>query len=154
MSGNIEDSLGHELAVIANALELLERRIFAVRQQIISSATGKLSALDQARLHFVRRKSRENLFGNSHLFGEPAWDMLVDLFIAAEQQKNISVSSLCVASAAPQTTALRWIAILENLGLVVRTADQTDARRYFISLTKQAHGQVEAHFADYHLKTR
>jgi DNA-binding MarR family transcriptional regulator len=149
MTDCIDDSLSQELTEIAQSLEILERRIFAVRQKTLCATTGKLSVLEQARLHYLRRRSREKLFKSQQLFGEPAWDMLVDLFIAAEQQKNISISSLCVAAAVPQTTALRWIAILESQGLVKRTADKSDARRVHIALTSTAYRQVKMHFEQY-----
>ena len=41
---------------------------------------------------------------NDELFGEPAWDILLDLYIANVENKPVSVSSACIGSAAPPTT--------------------------------------------------
>src|SRR5690606_24209072 len=63
----------------------------------------------------VRRLRDEFLPGD--LFADPAWDMLLDLFAARLEQERVSVSSLCIASAVPPTTALRWIRTLTEKGL-------------------------------------
>ena len=69
------------------------------------------------------------------LFSDPCWDMLLDLGMSHFEQRAISVSSLCIASGIPQTTALRRIADLENIGLVTRAKDPDDGRRIYIALT-------------------
>jgi hypothetical protein len=68
------------------------------------------------------------------LFADPAWDMLLDLMAARLEGKKVAVSSLCIAAAVPPTTALRWIAILTERGLLVRVADPRDGRRAYIGL--------------------
>ena len=70
------------------------------------------------------------------LFGDPCWDMLVDLGISHMEERSISVSSLCIAAGIPQTTALRRIADLENIGLVIRAKDPDDGRRIYVALTE------------------
>jgi DNA-binding MarR family transcriptional regulator len=72
------------------------------------------------------------------LFGEPAWDILLDLFHCAEAGREVSVSSLCIASCVPGTTALRYISWLEGQSLIVRHKDQQDGRRIFVVLTDEA----------------
>ena len=47
----------------------------------------------------------------------------------------MSVSSLCVASQVPATTALRHIEVLEEMKLVRRERDPNDRRRWFVRLT-------------------
>jgi len=82
-----------------------------------------------------RHRRRRTEFLDPDLLAEPGWDMLLDLFISAESGKRISVTSLCVASAVPATTALRWITVLEEQGLVERTHAQSDRRVNFVDLT-------------------
>ena len=89
------------------------------------------------------RDSRER-FVDADLFGEPAYDMLLDLFMAAEDRKMVSVSSACVAARVPQTTALRWITLLEKRGLVERAPDTSDGRRHLVRLTAGATESVRA----------
>lgn len=80
------------------------------------------------------RKQRNAVFGE-YLFADPAWDMLLDLFINHCRRKKVAVSSLGIASHVPATTALRWIAALERDGLVTREPDVFDGRRLFIVFT-------------------
>jgi DNA-binding transcriptional ArsR family regulator len=83
----------------------------------------------------ARRLREEFLPGD--LFADPAWDMLLDLLAARLEQERVSVSSLCIASAVPPTTALRWIRTLTDKGIVERQADPHDGRRVFIALADE-----------------
>lgn len=80
-------------------------------------------------------------------FADPAWDMLLDLAAARAEHERVSVTSLCIASGVPATTALRWIAQMEEAGLVERVADDIDRRRAFVALTDKAAGAMAAYFA-------
>ncbi|MFT3965164.1 MAG: hypothetical protein QM690_04730 [Sphingobium sp.] len=80
------------------------------------------------------RRAREMVFG-SDLFSDPAWDMLLDLYVSLCRERAVSITDLCIASSAPMTTGLRWISILEHRGLIVRQADPSDRRRWNVSLT-------------------
>ncbi len=83
---------------------------------------------------YGNRRRRAKWFGPD-LFGEPAWDILLDLFIATETGKQISVTSACIGAAVPLTTALRWLAMLETRCLIVRENDDKDARRSYVRLS-------------------
>lgn len=100
-----------------------------------------------ARQAYQHRRSRNLIFGNDDLFGEPAWDILLDLFIAAKERRRISVTSACIGAAVPPTTALRWIAILESQQLLVREADPGDARRIYVTLTGLGYEKMLEYFS-------
>lgn len=89
-------------------------------------------------LYRARRARAASFGGHGDLFGEPAWDILLDLFIAREAGRRVSVSSACIAADVPATTALRWLAILERRGLVERRADPIDGRRVYVDLSEDA----------------
>lgn len=91
-------------------------------------------ALDLARSLYALRGCREAELGVD-LFGEPAWDMLLDLFISAGEHRRLSVSALCIGSRCAAATALRYLGLLECHGLVQRAPDATDARRSFVAMT-------------------
>lgn len=91
------------------------------------------------------RRRREALFG-SDLFGEPAWDMMLELYAAELAGRRESVSGLCSVSGVPSTTALRWIKLLENAGWIGRQADPVDGRRSFLSLRGKARTAMEGFF--------
>jgi len=63
------------------------------------------------------------------------------------EDEEVSVTSLCIASAVPSTTALRWIRNLIDMGLLCRRADPTDGRRIYISLTDPAARAMSAYLA-------
>lgn len=95
------------------------------------------------------RRLRERLFG-AELFGDPAWDMMLDLFVNADRGTPVSTTSLCQAAKVPSTTALRWINMLVEAGLFIRSPDHGDARRNFVRLAPKA----EARMRDYLRVTR
>jgi hypothetical protein len=80
------------------------------------------------------RERRINYF-DEDLFGEPVWDMLLDLYIAYVAGQQVSITSACIASKVPATTALRWLDVMEDKKLIERTPDRLDKRRTWIGLT-------------------
>ncbi|MCB2078548.1 MAG: MarR family transcriptional regulator, partial [Novosphingobium sp.] len=57
----------------------------------------------------IRQRQLRTRFFDGDLFADPAWDMLLDLTAARAEHARVSVTSLCIASGVPPTTALRWI---------------------------------------------
>lgn len=84
---------------------------------------------------YLSRREMMNRSGSPELFHEPAWDILLDLFIAQARDKHISVTDAALAGQVPTTTALRWVWSLEKTGLVKRQPDASDKRRSFVMLT-------------------
>jgi DNA-binding MarR family transcriptional regulator len=72
---------------------------------------------------FVRR-ARSRIFGE-HLFSDPAWDIILELFAARLGGKGLSLSELVVAVGSPASTTTRWVAILTHRGLVETKATAT-----------------------------
>lgn len=69
------------------------------------------------------------------IVADGAWNMLLDLFAAAEEDNHVSVSSACIASGGAHTTALRQLGWMEESGLVRRFPDPSDRRRYWVEMT-------------------
>lgn len=99
-----------------------------------------------ARKAYALRRRRAAIFGNPDLFGEPAWDILLDLYIAHAQGKAVSVSSACIGSAAPATTGLRWLGVLADEGFVARENDHDDQRRVMVRLSPSGLAAMEQFF--------
>lgn len=89
------------------------------------------------------RRLRGQFFGPD-LFADPAWDILLDLYVAELKGVRTTVSQLCIGAAVPTTTAIRWIRSLEKKGLLQRTRDYFDGRRSFISLMPEASKRMSA----------
>lgn len=111
------------------------------------SAANNLAALANARRTARRRLLRRQLIGAEHLFGEPAWDMLIELFIHEVEGKPISTSSLGIASGMSASSGLRLVQNLVDAGLVVREEDPGDGRRTLISLSPATVHRLTAFFA-------
>ena len=60
----------------------------------------------------------------------------------------MSVTSLCIASGVPPTTALRWIGQMTEAGLFQRVEDEADRRRAFIALTDRAADSMARYFVE------
>lgn len=132
--------LREEVGRIASVLAALSAEPGAA-----GSAAGALADAEEAESGvdpaFVRsiiqaRRLRDRFFP-AGLFADPAWDMLLDLMAARLEGKAVAVSSLCIAAAVPSTTALRWIKMLTDQGLVRRLADPQDGRRVYIELGEE-----------------
>ncbi|MEM7688224.1 MAG: winged helix DNA-binding protein [Pseudomonadota bacterium] len=102
---------------------------------------------EMARLSYAKRRKRVAIFGDPELFGEPAWDILLDLYIAQAEDKTVSVSSACIGSASPPTTGLRWLGVLADQGLLEREHDPLDQRRVLVRLTDKALEAMDGYFA-------
>jgi CheY-like chemotaxis protein/DNA-binding MarR family transcriptional regulator len=81
--------------------------------------------------------------------GDAAWSMLAELLRARLTRRRISVTSLCLASKSPVTTALRRIERLLEAGLVTYSLDPKDRRRKYIELTDE--GALRLHSVVSHL---
>lgn len=96
----------------------------------------------------IRQRQLRARFFDGDLFADPAWDILLDLTAARVEHRRVSVTSLCIASGVPPTTALRWIAQMTDAGLLARVEDDTDRRRAFIALTDRAADAMARYFAE------
>ena len=96
----------------------------------------------------IRQRQLRARFFEGDLFADPAWDMLLDLTAARAEHKRVSVTSLCIASGVPPTTALRWISQMTEAGLFCRAEDETDRRRAFITLSDKATEAMAHYFAE------
>lgn len=104
--------------------------------------------LDSASVRRVirRRKERQKYFP-ANLFADPAWDMLLDLAAAKVERKRVSITSLCLASGVPMTTALRWLSVLTDKNLIERKEDPADGRRVFVELSEDAFMAMARYFS-------
>jgi nucleotide-binding universal stress UspA family protein len=80
------------------------------------------------------RRVRERFFKEVR-FGEPAWDIILDLTLAWFEGKSVAVSSLCIASGVPMSTAMRWINDMIEAGLINRWIDPVDGRRNLMQIS-------------------
>jgi len=138
-------ALAQELQAAIDSAE--EQRKSEAEPLMLRPAKGRADYGEMAQRMYRNRRRRSEIFADDTLFGEPAWDILLDLFVAGERGKRVAVTSACIGSGVPSTTALRWLNVLEMRGLVEREDDNQDARRSFVRLTARARHLMTDYFA-------
>lgn len=103
-------------------------------------------ALANARRSVRRLLLRRQLLGADGLFGEPAWDMLVELFIAHCEGATVPTGALGIGSGLSSSSAQRLVQRLVDAQLVVRAPDPEDGRRHFVSLAPDIAHRLTAYF--------
>jgi DNA-binding MarR family transcriptional regulator len=80
------------------------------------------------------RKLRRSLFGNE-MYSGPAWEILLHLFESHVLERRDTVGNVTDGTELPGATSLRWMARLEQEGLVRLRDDHLDRRRRWVELT-------------------
>lgn len=114
-------------------------------ERVVAQDMPKRSRAEEVKVRIRARRLRDKYF-DPRLFADPAWDILLDLYSAHLERRDVSVSSLCIAAATPPTTALRWIATMTDADLLVRQPHESDRRRFNISLSKRALDAIDRYF--------
>lgn len=117
--------------------------VWETQPKVAAHAPAVDERLTTAAAWMKARDERDRIFG-ADLFFDPAWNMLLDLYVNECRGAVVSVSSLCIAARVPSTTALRWLTMLEKRGLIARRADDYDRRRSFLFLTDEGRSKIES----------
>jgi DNA-binding MarR family transcriptional regulator len=123
------------------ALEIVQGFLAARGEAGAPESVGAPLPLDLAafaRHLYKERRARDEMLGGD-LFGDPMWDLMLELYAAAGEGEKVSVSSACAASGAPASSAIRYIKAMTKRGLLVRDDCPTDARRVYVRLSN--HGR-------------
>jgi hypothetical protein len=132
--------------------EEIIRKIDALLHRLVQASPAGDDAADAdsvqaaARRACRARRKRERIFG-SRLFADLSWDILVDLFVAKHEGREISLSRACIAASAPGTTALRHIAHLAQAGLIVRRPHPSGARGTYLEITDIGTAKLTRYFS-------
>lgn len=100
---------------------------------------GAIKARDQ-------RDARPKFLGGDELFGEPAWDILLDLFIRQTREERVSVRANSINGQTPPTTTLRWFMVLEEYGLIAHEPDPDDEKKALIRFTPTGYEAMLRYF--------
>lgn len=100
---------------------------------------------ERARTLIAQRRLRRQAFGDdAGLFHEPAWDILLELYVVPSRQA-LPVSSVAFAIDVPMSTTLRWLRKLQDQGLLDSVNDPIDGRIRRISLSPKAVAMMESY---------
>lgn len=101
-----------------------------------ASVDSNLVAYARFVLKMSGRRARAGIASDLRLVSAQ-WNILLDLFISASEQRAVPTGDACLASSAPHSTGLRHVIALMESGYVTRTADPDDARRTLVGLTPE-----------------
>lgn len=116
-------------------------RIARQTRQLIEDAERAAAMQDADLTEFARqllagRKQRDHYF-DPVLFSNPAWDILLNLYVADAESRPVNVLESYPASTVPQGVALRWLGYLKQEEMVVEMPDPARPRRTVIRLSDQ-----------------
>jgi DNA-binding MarR family transcriptional regulator len=133
-------------AKLSAVAEEFASRADQVEPDAVTAVSGTVDRVAIARGITERRRLRRR-FLPEDLFHEPAWDMLLALYVAQAEDRVMNVKTLVAAADAPVTTSQRWIDHLAKLRLVDRVTDPVDRRRIEVSLSIAGHEAIENYLA-------
>lgn len=106
--------------------------------------TDRQSLIERARIVLGARRIRMQFF-HPGFFGEPAWEILLALYITEESEARFTASKLAEWIGAPLSTVLRWVKALEEQSLVDRIDHPTDRRICFIRLLDKGRKALDSY---------
>lgn len=86
------------------------------------AAADNHTAYQSARMALERRARRAEHF-DSRLFADPPWDVLLHLFVHQHASDATSATALASVAGVGPSTMQRWLALMEQDGLVVGSSD-------------------------------
>lgn len=94
------------------------------------------------RMLHILRLGNETLGGQ--LLSNPAWEILLDLFVHRSEGKRVTIVSLCITATAPAGTVLRYLNALTEAGLVIQANAEDDRPSPIIDLSADAFTSMKA----------
>jgi len=86
---------------------------------------------------YAERRCRDTLFPDA-LFGEPAWDLLLAMFIAREKGPAMILCKAYQAAGVSDTTGRRLLDRMEEAGLITRRRAPRSRKMRIVELTDLA----------------
>lgn len=88
------------------------------------------------------RELRRSVF-NPNMFGEPAWDILLALYVIDPDQRRLSTRQVTTLAGHPLTTALRWLDYLAQQELIERGTNPFDQRVVYVELSAKGRAAMD-----------
>lgn len=151
------DNVESELAELRSALqranerfEILDKRLaYSLDGSnedkiVVNNERGSLDLISRATnyLHWGRLKSQTMDSGNG-LFSDSCWNMCLDIYICGLKEERVTVSAIAHSSGIPMTTAMRYINVMVQQGLIEKTPNPADNRMIFVSLSSDCMEKIE-----------
>ena len=131
------DQFGRLAGELGRVLDRFEVKPRTQRESIKPGRESNPERISRVKSAIQARAKRAQHFP-VELFADPAWSILLELYLADLEQRRTTISCLCVGAEVPGTTALRWITALVERGLIVRHPDRLDRRRVYVELSSDS----------------
>ena len=99
---------------------------------------------EHARLIRAARDLRQESF-DRNIFGEPAWEMLLALYVIDGEQRRLSTRQVAKLASLSLTTTLRWLDYLEEQDLVSRRPNPFDQRVVYTELSDKGRAAMDTY---------
>jgi DNA-binding MarR family transcriptional regulator len=144
--------LARLLGLLIGEQPLVAAEVVATLRDLNSKREAPADRIDRRQLvlkvrAIMSERKRRTHFFSKAMFGEPAWDMLLALYITDFAGRRQTISKLVGWVNAPRSTANRWIDYLERERLVERTPHPNDRRFVFIDLADKGRRLLDEYFS-------
>jgi predicted transcriptional regulator len=151
------DSVKAELAKLRLTMQQANERVEILDKQIgdtdrrinndqifFNKDLNHVDLIDRAEeyLHWGRLKSQTLDTGNG-LFADSCWIMCLDIYICGLKNERVTVSAIAHSSGIPMTTAMRYINVMAEQGLIEKTPNPADNRMIFVSASLDCRKKIE-----------
>lgn len=151
------DNVEAELAELRSTIEQANQRFESLDKRIGDSnrrisedpiffdadlSCPDLIARAEKYLHWGRLRSRTLDTGNG-LFADACWNMCLDVYICGLKNERVTVSAIAHSSGIPMTTAMRYINVMVEQGLIEKAPNPADNRMIFVSVSPECVDKME-----------
>ena len=137
--------LAHIISDAPELVDVIIKPVARIAREQRGDADRKY-LLDLARRALFDRRHRATHF-NKAMFGEPAWELLLVLYVADFVGGKQTIGNLAELVEAPTSTTVRWVGHLEREHLVVREPHPHDRRMVFVRLNKNGREALDGYFS-------
>jgi len=112
------------------------------RTENVASPEERHILREHARQIRFSRELRAKMF-NRTIFGEPAWDILLALYVIDGDRRRLNTRELSELANLALTTALRWLNYLEEQGLIARKSNPFDQRMVYVEISDKGRSAMD-----------
>jgi len=98
-------------------------------------------------LHILEARRRRREEFDPSMFGEPAWEMLLELFVRDSAGLSSTASQLKAVARVLPSTGSRWLQYLEQQALLARRGHPLDPSTEFVELTDKGRQALERYLS-------
>ena len=135
------ERIAEELLRLSDAIKRTADRVIPgdlPAAMTVKDATASPYLAKAETIYLQRRRRVECFPGAGELFQDPAWDILLHLFVAYERGEMQSMGSVAIASGVVAKVGQRWVAALTHAGLVRCTPNPRQSSLVCVEITPAA----------------